>query len=178
MPHLSEKIRARKLARNHIRTTAHDGRRLPPLAALEKLSVLLDAALAIPGTRWRIGIDGLLGLIPGVGDTLGAAFSSYIIYAAARQGAPKRTLFKMVCNVFVEAIVGLIPIVWDVFDIAWQANIRNMELLRAEPQFIVRSARSSRQVASLFAAAAGISVVLLFVLSLLLLQSLYRLISG
>jgi len=84
----------------------------------------------------------------------------------------------MVGNVLVEAIVGLIPIVGDVFDIAWQANIRNMELLRAEPQAIVRSARSSRQVASLFAAAAGISVVLLFVLSLMLMQSLYRLISG
>lgn len=163
---------------NSARTASSEPRARSPLIPLDKLSWILDAAFAIPGTRWRIGVDALLGLIPGVGDTVGAALSTYIIYTGARLGASKRTLLKMVGNVILESIIGLVPIVGDIFDIAWRANMRNVELLRTESRLTVRSERSSQQVAFLLAAGAGIFLVLLLVISLFLVLWLYRLIIG
>ena len=161
---------------NSAQTTLSESRARSPLSPLDKLSWILDAAFAIPGTRWRIGVDALLGLIPGVGDTVGAALSTYIIYAAACLGAPKRTLLKMVGNVMVETVIGVIPIVGDIFDIAWRANMRNVELLRAESRLTFHSERSSQQVALLFAVGAGIFLTLLLVISLFLMLWLYRVI--
>lgn len=101
------------------------------LQRLEKLGQLLDNAFAIPGTRFRIGLDSILGFIPGIGDVTGAALSAYLIAGAARLGAPVRTLLRMVGNVGIETVVGAIPIVGDLFDIAWKANLKNLALLRA-----------------------------------------------
>lgn len=165
-----------KLYMNSAQTTSSESCARAPLSPLDKLSWILDAAFAIPGTRWRIGVDALLGLIPGVGDTVGAALSTYIIYAAACLGAPKRTLLKMVGNVMVETVIGVIPIVGDIFDIAWRANMRNVELLRAESRLAFHSERSSQQVALLFAVGAGIFLTLLLVISLFLMLWLYRVI--
>lgn len=100
------------------------------LRRLDKLSRLLDNAFAIPGTRFRIGLDGILGLIPGIGDATGAVLSTYLIFQAARLGLPVSTLLRMVGNVALETVVGAVPIVGDIFDIVWKANIRNMALLR------------------------------------------------
>lgn len=111
------------------------------LRRLDKLSRLLDNAFAIPGTRFRIGLDGILGLIPGIGDATGAALSIYLIVQAARLGLPVSTLLRMVGNVALETVVGAVPIVGDVFDIAWKANIRNMALLRGYRPLAVAKAR-------------------------------------
>ena len=100
------------------------------LRRLDKLSQLLDNAFAIPGTRLRIGLDGILGLIPGIGDAAGAVLSIYVVVQAARLGLPVSALLRMVGNVAVETVVGAVPIVGDIFDIVWKANTKNMALLR------------------------------------------------
>lgn len=113
---------------------------------LERLGQVLDSAFAIPGTPFRIGLDGILGFIPGVGDTMGAALSTYIIFKAARLGVPKRVLLCMAGNVALETVVGVVPIAGDIFDIAWKANIRNLALLRTHLAAPERTERSPRQI--------------------------------
>jgi hypothetical protein len=142
------------------------------LRQLEWLSRLLDTAFPIPGTRFRIGLDGLLGLIPGFGDPLGAILSSYIIFAAARLGASQLTLLRMLGNVAIDGLVGAVPILGDVFDIAWKANVRNLALLHAQRTELGQRPRSQRQVLWLIAGALlllflGLGAVSFFVLRLL-----------
>ncbi|MGB3221669.1 MAG: DUF4112 domain-containing protein [Desulforhopalus sp.] len=95
---------------------------------LRSLSRLMDSAIPLPG-GYRIGLDGLIGLIPGIGDVAGGIASSYIIIESARLGASIPTLLRMVFNVLLESIIGLIPIFGDLFDFAWKANERNMILM-------------------------------------------------
>ena len=97
---------------------------------LDRLAWLLDSSVRVPGTQFRIGLDGLIGLIPGFGDAAGGVVSSYIIAHAARMGAPKSTLIRMAFNVLIESLVGIIPLVGDLFDFAWKANSRNVRLLQ------------------------------------------------
>ena len=143
---------------------------------LDALSRLLDSAFSIPGTRFRIGLDGLLGLIPGIGDSLGAALSAYIIVEAARLGAPRRLLLRMIGNVAVEGIVGAVPIVGDVFDIVWKANVRNVALLRTHRNALGRQERSSRQLLSFFIIAIILAVIGILAGGVLVLRLLYQLI--
>ena len=96
---------------------------------LDLLSHLLDDFLRIPGTQIRFGLDGIIGLIPGVGDIIGAMASWIIILAAWLRGVPRVTLARMLANVAIETIVGTIPVLGDAFDIAWKANRRNFALL-------------------------------------------------
>jgi hypothetical protein len=131
-----------------------------PRTGVDRLAWWLDNAIAIPGTRFRIGFDALIGLIPGVGDLVGALLSSYIIAVAASQGLPRSALARMAINVGLEAIVGVVPIVGDLFDAAWKANQRNIALLA---QF--RSApRTARRQSRAVVAAWGIGAVLFVVL--------------
>jgi hypothetical protein len=96
---------------------------------LERLAWYLDSSLKIPGINARFGLDGLLGLVPGVGDAIGALVSGVIISEAARLGAPKALLLKMAVNVALDALVGTVPIPGDLFDFIWKANHRNVQLL-------------------------------------------------
>ena len=96
---------------------------------LDLLSHLLDDFLRIPGTQIRFGLDGIIGLIPGIGDIIGALASWIIILAAWLRGVPKVTLLRMLANVAVETIIGSVPVLGDAFDIAWKANRRNFALL-------------------------------------------------
>lgn len=100
------------------------------LERLDRMAHLLDARLRIPGTGWRIGIDGLVGLIPGIGDLATTVLSLYIIGEAARHGLPRTRLLRMGWNVAVDTVIGTIPVVGDLFDIGWKANRRNVDLLR------------------------------------------------
>lgn len=97
---------------------------------IEKLAEWLDYRWKVPGMQFRIGIDGMLGLLPGIGDTLSVALSSYIIYEAHLLNAPWGVKAHMVWNVFVDWLVGLIPLVGDIFDFGWKANQKNADLLR------------------------------------------------
>jgi hypothetical protein len=97
---------------------------------LERLVFLLDQAIGIPGTRWRIGLDGIAGLLfPGAGDAAGALVSAALVLMAARQGVPRVVVGRMVFNVAVDALIGAVPVLGDLFDFAWKANTRNLQLL-------------------------------------------------
>jgi hypothetical protein len=97
---------------------------------VERLVFLLDQAIGIPGTRWRIGLDGIAGLLfPGAGDAAGALVSAALVLLAARQGVPRVVVGRMVFNVALDALVGAIPLLGDLFDFGWKANTRNLRLL-------------------------------------------------
>ncbi|MGB3560801.1 MAG: DUF4112 domain-containing protein [Geitlerinemataceae cyanobacterium] len=104
---------------------------LQTLQHIRQLSRVLDSAIGIPGTRFRFGLDPILGLIPGGGDLVGSLLSAYIVFRAAQMGVPTESLRKMVTNILVESLLGTVPLVGDVFDMGWKANIRNVELLEA-----------------------------------------------
>lgn len=97
---------------------------------LERLTRLLDTAVAIPGTNFRFGADGVIGLVPGIGDALTTAMSAWIVYEAHQIGVPKHVLMRMIGNVAADSVVGAVPLLGDVFDVLWKANRRNMRLLR------------------------------------------------
>ncbi len=89
---------------------------------LGHLAWFLDNSIPLPFLGYRIGADGIIGLIPGLGDTVGSLLSSYIVLEAARLGTPKSVLLRMVINIVIESIIGLVPFVGDLFDLAWKAN--------------------------------------------------------
>ena len=102
------------------------------------MSKLLDNAITVPGTGWKIGFDPIVGLIPGIGDLIGAVMSGYIILEAARAEVPALTLARMLANVGVDTLLGAVPALGDVFDAAWKSNTKNVALLeshlaRSEP---------------------------------------------
>ncbi|HLP81143.1 MAG TPA: DUF4112 domain-containing protein [Nitrosomonas sp.] len=97
---------------------------------LSRLAWLMDSSFGIPGTNLRIGWDGIIGFIPGIGDAIGALISSHILTQAAHMGAPKSVLLKMGFNIATDALLGIIPVVGDVSDFVWKANQRNVELLK------------------------------------------------
>jgi hypothetical protein len=100
----------------------------PRLRRIRVMSRLLDSSIVLPG-GYRIGIDPIVGLIPGFGDFIGAALSFYLVYEAARLGLPKRVLLRMCGNVLIEVLVGEIPLLGDVFDAVWKGNLRNARLV-------------------------------------------------
>ena len=93
------------------------------------LAKLLDNSIAIPGTGWKIGLDPIVGLIPGIGDLIGAVLSAYIILEAARADVPGFVLVRMLVNVGFDTLLGAVPAVGDLFDAAWKSNTRNVALL-------------------------------------------------
>jgi Domain of unknown function (DUF4112) len=93
------------------------------------LANLLDNAFELPGTKYRIGIDALLGLIPVVGDLISMLIGSYIVVLAARLGVPRPVIWRMLLNLGIDTVVGSIPLVGDVLDAMWKANAKNARLL-------------------------------------------------
>lgn len=104
-------------------------KRLATLNRIRKLSRIMDTSIGIPFTKFRIGIDPILGLVPGAGDIISTAFSAYIIFLATRFGIPREDLTKMIFNVGLEAVVGTVPLVGDLFDAFYKSNIRNLAIL-------------------------------------------------
>ena len=128
---------------------------------LARLAWLLDNSIPLPGIKFRIGLDAILGLVPGLGDVLGVLLSSYIVREAARAGAPASVLARMAFNVAVEGIVGLVPFLGDIFDAAWKANQRNVALFEAHLDDPRRARASSR----LFVAALAAGLIAFVVLT-------------
>jgi hypothetical protein len=110
---------------------------------LRDLARVLDEAIRIPGTNIRVGLDALLGLLPGGGDVAGGLFSGLIILQAARAGAPTPILGRMLANVAVDVVIGAIPLLGDLFDVAWRANTRNVRLLDSWRERPVSTKRAS-----------------------------------
>lgn len=120
-------------AKGKARAQPQDGpARATELARLERLGHALDAQWRVPGTGFRVGIDGMIGLIPGIGDTLAALPSAYIILCGWQLGARRRTLARMAVNTGVDYVIGMIPLLGDLFDFGFKANLRNLRLLREE----------------------------------------------
>ena len=99
------------------------------LLRLKRLSHNLDEAITIPGTERKIGIDPIIGLIPGGGDLIGGALSIYIMHAGIRMGMPRSVIIRMFGNIALEFIIGCIPIIGDLFDAMWKSNQRNVKLI-------------------------------------------------
>ena len=99
------------------------------LARLRRLAWLIDAAMRIPGTRFRFGLNSLLGLPPAVGDLTLVAISLYFVYEASRFGLPGDKLRRMLGNVAVEALLGAVPVLGDLLDVVFKANLRNLAIL-------------------------------------------------
>lgn len=98
---------------------------------LDRYAWWLDDCLRVPGTSWRFGADAIIGLIPGFGDAVTTAAGLVMVVRARQLGAPGRLQRKMLVNLGIDFAVGVVPLVGDLFDFAWQANRRNLELLRA-----------------------------------------------
>jgi hypothetical protein len=127
----------------NVRSIEEAGRR-ETRKRLNWLAWLLDSSIRIPGTRFSVGLDVLIGLFPVLGDLSGVLLSSYILTEAARMGAPKVLLIRMAFNIGVEGLVGSLPLIGDIFDAAWKANQRNVRLLNAWLDKPARTERSSR----------------------------------
>lgn len=100
-----------------------------PVERLRRLAWLLDSSIPIPGTKLTVGLDALIGLVPGIGDLIGVALSSWILKEAHALGVSKAVLARMTLNVLIEGAVGAVPLAGDVFDAAFKANQRNVKLL-------------------------------------------------
>lgn len=126
---------------------------------LQRLAWLLDSSIPIPGTRLSIGLEALVGLVPGIGDLIGVALSSWILKEAHALGASRAVLLRMAANVAVEGLAGLVPVAGDVFDAFYKANVRNVKLLGDWMDRPDRAERSSRAfVIALFAGLAALFV--------------------
>lgn len=99
-----------------------------PKSAL--LAKLMDTVFVIPGTKIRFGLDALIGLFPGVGDSVGALVSTYIIAQGSRMGVPRVILARMAMHVLINTVMGAIPVLGDMFSVFYRANVKNYDLLR------------------------------------------------
>jgi uncharacterized protein DUF4112 len=143
---------------------------LDRLERLRRLGYLLDNSIPIPGTRFRIGLESIVGLVPGVGDLVGGGFSIYIILQAARMGVPASLLARMGWNLLVDVVVGAVPFLGDLFDAGFKANLRNLSLLDRHVQGPAQSRRASRRFVAVLALLLALVVVGAVVLAVALVQ--------
>lgn len=137
------------------------GAAVPP--SLAKLSRFMDSSIRLPG-GYRIGWDGIIGLVPGIGDAVGLGISLYILFGAQRAGASSATLTRMAANVGIETLLGSVPVLGDLFDFVFKANNRNMRLL--QNQVAMPEATDKRSKRSLYLAALVLLVVVILLIAL------------
>lgn len=145
---------------------AYDANTTRDVKHLRRLSWLLDSSIPLPG-GFRVGLDGILGLVPGVGDALGASLSTYIVVQAARLGASPVQLLRMMMNILLESLVGTIPVLGDLFDFAWKSNQRNMRLLDVQLQNTPANGSAKRRLTTASVALLSGFVIILIVLIVL-----------
>ena len=130
------------------------------LERYRSLTRLADDAVRVPGLGFRVGLDPLIGLIPGIGDLAGGGISAYGILVGWRAGAPGSVLFRMLLNVGIDTLVGEIPLIGDLFDFGWKSNTRNLRLLEQHLASPDQTRRASRLLL------AGLGLILCGVLAL------------
>jgi hypothetical protein len=114
----------------HVPDVIEPDEKLPrDLVALRKFAFYMDEAFSIPGTPFKVGLDAVLGLIPGVGDVIGGVLSSWIVVGALRHRVPARIIARMVLNILIDLLFGAVPLAGDVFDFLYEENVKNMRLL-------------------------------------------------
>jgi len=136
--------------------------------SLEQLAFLMDGLFRIPGTGWRVGLDAIVGLIPGVGDFATTAVSIYILAAGVRYRVPKVTLLRMAANIAIDYLLGSVPVVGDIFDAVWKSNQMNVELLKRRAAVASEEAARGRTSDWLFLAAIVLGLLVLFFATLAL----------
>jgi Domain of unknown function (DUF4112) len=122
-----------------------DSRGRHALEQLRAITLLFDQAFRIPGTRWRFGLDALIGLVPGLGDVAGAVVAVFAMRVARKLNAPSVVQLHMLSNIALDGLVGIVPILGDIFDFAFKAQTRNLALLDAWVASPERTARRSRR---------------------------------
>jgi hypothetical protein len=127
------------------------------LARARSLARALDSAVGIPGTSFRVGLDPLLGLVPGLGDLAGAALSGYIVLTGVRLGASRTLVLRMLANIALDTLAGSVPVLGDVFDAAWKSNNRNIALIEQH----VASPNATRAASRLMIAGVALGLLLL-----------------
>lgn len=136
--------------------------RLPPdLLALRRFAYLMDEAIGIPGTRMRVGLDAGLGLVPGIGDTIAAVLSAWVIVGALRHRVPMRHIARMLFNILLDLALGAIPVLGDIFDFAFEENVMNLGILMKHRDR-TRPPRAFREIA--MTAGIIVAIILLFAL--------------
>ncbi|MEF8856762.1 MAG: DUF4112 domain-containing protein [Haloplanus sp.] len=128
------------------------------LRRLRDLSHLLDASIRVPGTAFRVGIEPLIGLLPVVGDGFGLAMSMYVFAVAARSGVPRPTLGRIAFVLWIDAVVGSVPLFGDLFDAYWKANLRSTALIEARLTEPASAAADRRYLRRLVAVAAALTL--------------------
>lgn len=131
--------------------------------SLDQLSHLMDGLFRIPGIGWRFGLDALVGLIPGVGDTATTVVSFYVLAAGVRYRVPKVTLLRMGLNIAVDYVCGAIPLVGDLFDAAWKSNQKNIQLIRERATVPAAEAHAGRTSDWLFVGLIMLALLLLLI---------------
>jgi hypothetical protein len=129
------------------------------------LALIMDNLLRLPGTQFRFGLDPLIGLIPGIGDTSSAVISAMALIAAARRGLPRILLARMALNILINEAVGIIPVAGDAFSFWFKSNVRNYELLRQHAAGSGRSSRGDWLFVSLVLGAVGFFLIVSLALS-------------
>ena len=99
------------------------------IEALQALSRLMDRAFTLPGTNIKVGLDSIIGLLPGIGDTITVAISGYIYTFAKKAGVPLHLRIKMLWNIFIDWLIGIVPLIGDIFDVGWKANTKNVDII-------------------------------------------------
>ena len=127
------------------------------------LARLMDNLFTIPGTGIRFGLDAILGLFPGIGDTATSLVSIYILNAASQRGVPRVTLIRMAGNIALDFVVGTVPFVGDLFDVTWKANSKNVDLLQRHLQATPTEQRKARRGDWLFVTGLVIALLLLLI---------------
>ncbi len=115
------------------------------LEQLRTITLLFDQAFQLPGTRWRFGLDALIGLVPGLGDIAGALIAMFAMRVARKLNAPSVVQMHMLSNIALDALIGIVPILGDIFDFAFKAQTRNLALLDAWVASPEHTARRSRR---------------------------------
>lgn len=114
----------------HIPDVIEPDEKLPQdLVALRKFARLMDEAFPLPGTNIRVGLDAVIGLIPGIGDVVGGVLSTWIVVGALRHRVPPSIIARMVLNICIDLLFGAVPVAGDVFDFLFEENMKNMRLL-------------------------------------------------
>lgn len=149
------------------------------LRRIRQIGHLLDNAIHIPGTSIRLGLDPILGLLPGGGDFLGMIFSAYVVLTAAQMGVPREVLTRMVSNIILDTVAGSVPLVGDLFDVAWKSNTKNIQLLH-EHIGSTDAAQTAVDWRFMVVLMGGLFLVVLFILSLsvILVRWLVTLVTG
>jgi len=150
----------------------------PSLAAVSKLAYWLDAGIRIPGTNMRFGLDPILGLIPGFGDAAGAILAGWILVEAVRLGASRATVLRMAGNVAFDALVGAVPVLGDIFDFVWKANLRNVALLERHLAAPDRAERADRSFVLVVICGVVVMALGLLALGILLTRWVFRALGG